>query len=375
MSARGRSLELRARKLSIGWLAGVTALLILLLLPLAVPGSQLSLPTEVCIFALFALTYDLIFGFTGLISFGHALFIGLGAYTLANTITSHGVAFWPALLIVLAAGMVVSAVTGVIALRTRGVYFAMVTLALAQAAFTLAQSDVGSLTGGENGMPVNGAPNWLVGPGSGTHFYYVALAVLVAGFLLLRLFVQSPAGRVWQAVRENEQRARMIGYRPYAFKLLAYVISGTIATLGGALYALYVGAVSTNLLSADTTIQLLLMVIIGGTGSLWGAIVGAAIVRYLDHYLNVLSTSSFVGNLPSWLHQTLGQPLLIFGVIYLLLIYFFPQGIAGLAQRFDLGRSRTEPRATTVPQPGLGELEAQAATSAESAPVESTPGG
>lgn len=348
-------MSMDVRNPATGWLIGAVALVLLLLVPLVTPGSQLGLPTEVFIFALFALTYDLLFGFTGLISFGHALFIGLGAYALANAMTSHGVAFWPALGIVLVAGVVVSAVTGALALRTRGVYFAMVTLAFAQAAFTLAESNVGSLTGGDNGMPVNGAPIWLVGPGNGTHFYYVALATLVAGFLMLRLFVQSPAGRVWQAVRENEQRALMIGYHPYAFKLLAYVIAGTVATLGGALYAMYVGTVSPNLLSADTTIQLLLMVIIGGAGSLWGAIIGAAIVRYLDHYLNVLSTSSLVSSLPNWLHQTLGQPLLIFGVIYLFLIYFFPQGIAGLAQRrWRIGRS-------VVPQPGLIEVEGLAA--------------
>jgi branched-chain amino acid transport system permease protein len=344
-------------RVSLGWMIGAAALVILLVLPVVLPGSQLSLPTEVFIFGLFALSYDLIFGFTGLISFGQALFIGLGGYTLANALTSHGVPFWPALLIVVVAGIILSAVTGAIALRTRGVYFAMVTLAFAQAAFTLSESDVGRLTGGDNGMILTGVPGWLVGPGSNTHFYYVALVMLIVIFLLLRLFVRSPAGRVWQAVRENEQRALMVGYHPFTFKLLAYVISGTVATMGGALYAVYVGTVSPSLLSADTTIQLLLMVIIGGAGSLWGAMLGAAVVRYLNHYLAVLSTSDFVNNLPSWLHQTIGQPLLIFGIIYLLLIYFFPQGIAGLAQRFNLGRS-------LVPQPGLGEVQGAAAVAA-----------
>jgi branched-chain amino acid transport system permease protein len=350
-------------RLSPGWIIGAVTLVLLLLLPIALPGSQLSLPTEVFIFGLFALSYDLIFGFTGLISFGQALFIGLGGYALANALTSHGVPFWPALLIVLLVGVLISAITGAIALRTRGVYFAMVTLAFAQAAFTLAESDVGHLTGGDNGMILSGVPDWLVGPSSNTHFYYVALLVLLVTFLLLRLFVESPAGRVWQAVRENEQRTLMVGYHPFAFKLLAYVISGTVATMGGALYALYVGTISPSFLSADTTIQLLLMVIIGGAGSLWGAMVGAAVVRYLNHYLTVLSTSDFVSHLPNWLHQTIGQPLLIFGVIYLLLIYFFPQGIAGLAQRFNLGRS-------LVPEPGLGEVQGQAAVAA---PATATP--
>jgi branched-chain amino acid transport system permease protein len=346
-----------------GALIGAILLLVLLALPAVLGGGQLRLPAEVFIFALFALTYDVVFGFTGLISFGHALFIGTGAYALSISLTDHHMSFVAALLIVLVAGIVVSAVTGALALRTRGVYFAMVTLAFGQAAYTLATSDVGQLTHGDNGITVNGAPNWLSAPGSDAHLYYVALLSLVAGFLLLRLFVSSPAGRVWQAIRDNEQRALMVGYHPFPFKLLSYVIAGTIATLGGALYALYAGNVSPNLLTADVTIQLLLMVIIGGAGSLWGAMIGAGIVRYLDHYLNVLSSSSFVAGMPHWLQATLGQPLLIFGIIYLLLVYFFPQGIAGLVQRWRILGSPT-------PRPGLAEVEPQGATAAAGAPTE-----
>lgn len=352
---------------SIGPVTGAVVLALLLLLPLLLNSGQLATPTEIFIFALFAITYDLLFGFTGLISFGHALFIGFGGYALAISMTNHGVSFWPSLLMVLVAGLAVSLLTGVLALRTRGVYFAMVTLAFAQAAYTLAESNVGNLSNGENGLQVSGSPQWLTGPTSQIHFYYVGLATLVAGYLLVRLFVGSPAGRVWQAVRENEQRALMLGYRPFAFKLLAYLISGTIATLVGALYALYVGTVTTNLFTADYTIQLLLMVIIGGAGSLWGAVIGAAAVRYLNHYLNDLAGSTFVTNLPTWLHQSLGQPLLIFGIIYLVLIYLFPQGIAGLIQ------SRLHVQ-TAVPQPGLGEVEGQAAATAAGDAVPLTEG-
>ena len=341
------------RRISPGLAIGAVVLAALLLLPLIIGSTQLSLPTEIFIFAVFALTYDVIFGFTGLISFGHALFIGFGGYAIAITMTGHGVSFWPALGIALLTGIAVSAFTGMVALRTRGVYFAMVTLAFAQAAFTLAQSNIGNQTNGENGLSVSGAPNWLVGPTSQSHFYYVALAVLVISFLLLLLFVRSPVGRVWQAIRENEQRALMLGYRPFVFKLLAYVISGTVATLAGALYALFVGTVSTNLFTADVTIQLLLMVIIGGAGSLWGAILGAAIVRALDRYLNELAGAGWVSNLPDWLHNTIGQPLLIFGAIYLLLIYFFPQGIAGVVQRW-------RPGVSAASQPGLAEVERDA---------------
>jgi branched-chain amino acid transport system permease protein len=140
-----------------------------------------------------------------------------------------------------------------------------------------------------------------------------------------------------------------------------------MATLAGALYALYVGAVSpSSYFSADLTIQLLLMVIIGGAGSLWGAMLGAAIVRSLIKYLNVLAGADWVGSLPNWLHQTIGQPLLLFGVIYLALIYFFPQGIAGLAQRLNLARS-------LVPRPGLAQVEAEAAVAGVGEPVPETP--
>lgn len=329
---------------------GAVVLVMLLVLPFLLPAPQLTLPTEVFIFALFALTYDVIFGYTGLISFGQALFIGLGGYTLAITMTTHHAPLWLALLFVLVAGILVSAVSGLLALRTRGVYFAMVTLAFAQAAYTVSETNIDNLTGGDNGLSITGTPAWLTGPGNESHVYFVALAVLVAGFLLLRLFVSSPAGSVWQAIRENEQRTLMTGYRPYSFKLLSYVISGTICTLAGGLYAIFVGTVSPGLFSADLTIQLLLMVIIGGAGSLWGAMVGAAIMRYLNTYLNDLSASSFVAHLPHWLQQTIGQPLLVFGVVYLLLVLFFPQGIAGVVQRFRPGES-------LGPQPGLGEVE------------------
>jgi branched-chain amino acid transport system permease protein len=329
-------------------MVGALVFIVLLLLPLAVPSAQLGLPTEVFLFALFAVTYDLIFGFAGLISFGHALFIGTGAYALAIAMTNYHLPLALAFVVVLVTGFFFSSTTGLLALRTRGIYFAMVTLAFAQAAYTLAESNIDNLTGGENGLPVQGASSWWMGPSSGLHFYYVALFALAFGFLLMWLFVLSPAGRVWQAIRENEQRAFMIGYHPYPFKLLAYVISGTIATLVGGLYALFISDVSPNLLSADQTIALLLMVIIGGAGSLWGAMIGAALIRYLDHYLNVLSTSSFVSTLPNWLHQLIGQPLLIFGIIYLLLVVFFPQGIAGLVRRWVGGE-------LVIAQAGLGD--------------------
>ncbi len=341
-----------------GWLIGGAVLLALVLIPLvASPVLGLPkqifivLPTEVFIFAVFALTYDLIFGYTGLISFGHALFVGAGAYALTIAMSQHGAPLWLGLLVAVGVGILLSTVTGALALRTRGVYFAMVTLALAQAALTLANSDVGGLTGGANGQSVQGAPTWLVAPGNESHLYYVALVFLVLSFLVLRLFVSSPVGRVWQAIRDNEQRALMIGYRPYVYKLLSYAIAGTLCSLAGAMYAIYVGFVSTDLFSASLTIQLLLMVIIGGAGSLWGAILGAAILRYVNYYLSQLATSSLLSHFPSWLQQTVGQPLLVLGVIYLLLIYFFPQGIAGMAQRhFSFARS-------TVPSIGLDEVE------------------
>lgn len=347
------------RRFPVGWGIGAVVLVALLVLPFLVGDAGLLLPTEVLIFAVFALTYDLVFGYTGLISFGHALFVGGGAYAFASALSTYHAPLWLAFVVALVAGIVLSVATGVLALRTRGVYFAMVTLAFAQAAYTLAGSGVGNL-GGENGLPVNGLPASLVGPGSQTHIYYIALTCLVAAFLLLRLFVLSPAGRVWQAVRDNERRASMIGYRPYAYKLLAYVISGAVCSVAGAVYAISIGTVSTGLFSADTTIQLLLMVIIGGAGSLWGAILGAALIRYLNYYLNLLPGSSLMAHMPTWAQQTLGQPLLLFGIIYLLLVFFFPQGIAGVARRLGHLHAGRAVEDSSVAGPGLAGLEGEA---------------
>jgi branched-chain amino acid transport system permease protein len=320
----------RARRAPGGWLAGSLVCLVLVVVPPLVGSAQLSLPTDILLFALVAITYDLIFGIAGLISFGHALFMGAGAYALAVSLTTYHLSLAVALLAAGVTGLLLALVTGLLALRTRGVYFAMVTLAFAQAAYTLAESNVGNLTGGDNGLLVSGAPGWLVDPGSEAHLYYLVLAALVAGYLFVHRLVRAPVGRVWLAIRENEQRVKMLGYPPYSYKLVCYTISGTLASLAGGLYALAVGDVSTSLLTASSTIEILLMVIIGGSGSLWGAAVGALLVRSLDHYLNVLSTSSFVTSGPGWLQSVIGQPLLLFGIIYLLLVYFFPNGISGL---------------------------------------------
>jgi branched-chain amino acid transport system permease protein len=352
-----------------GWTIRVVVLAALVLLPLVVSDPNLSLPTEVFIYAAFALTYDVVFGYTGLISFGHALFVGAGAYALAIAMTEHGLPLGVALVASVVAGTVLSTATGALALRTRGVYFAVVTLALAQAAFTLAQSNVGNLTGGENGQQVIGLPFWLSGPGDERYLYFMGLILLVLVFLFLRLVVSSPAGRVWQAIRDNEQRALMIGYRPYVYKLMSYVVAGTLCSLAGAVFAIYVGFVNTDDLSADLTILLLLMVIIGGAGSLWGAIVGAAILRYVNHYLLELPSNAVVVGLPTWMRQTVGQPLLILGLIYLLLIYFFPQGMAGLARQYlPFARS-------PVPSPGLRQIENEAAGPVMDEPDASLPPG
>ena len=312
---------------------GIVVVALCVMLPLGVAGPNLSLPTEVFIFAVFAMTYDLVFGYTGLISFGHALFVGAGGYAVASAVTQHGLPLWLGLVLAAVTGLVLATITGSLALRTKGVYFAMVTLAFAQGASTFAGNDVGNLTGGTNGEPVNGVPNWLVAPGNEIHLYYVMLAFLVVSFLVLKLFVGSPMGRVWQAVRDNEQRALMIGYEPFVYRLVSYMIAGTICSLAGAMYAIFIGYISPDNLSANVTIEMLLMVIIGGGGTLWGAIFGAAVLRYANHYLNELPTSGLLAHFPSWVQNTLGQPLLVLGVIYLLLIYFFPQGLAGLVQR------------------------------------------
>jgi branched-chain amino acid transport system permease protein len=280
-------------------------------LPLFVQG----LMVQVFIFAVFALSYDVLMGHIGILSFGHALFFGSGAYAL-GILVKYGNWSLPAAIgaVVLIAALE-SLLIGVLSLRVHGVYFAMVTLAFATVAFILVEAtDFKQWTGAEDGLhgiPVPDAINPTI---HRTEFYFLSLAFAVMVYLLVSRFVDSPAGRVWAAIRENEARAISIGYHTLIFKVQATVISGILAALAGALYALWNLSATPLTMDVSTTINALLMAIIGGSGTLIGPMLGAGVLQLLGYVLN------------AWL-GSIWQ--LVFGLIYVLLVLFLPFGIVG----------------------------------------------
>jgi len=273
---------------------------------------------QVFILAIYAMSYNLLLGYAGILSFGHAMFFGSGAYAAGILLTSAGWSLEAVVLAVIVIAVVQSLVIGVLSLRVRGVYLAMVTLAFAQMFFILAEAtDFRQWTGAEDGLHSIPVPAWLDPTDQRLHFYLVALAACVVVYALIARLVASPAGRVLIAIRENEARAQAIGYNTFVYKLLAVVLAGVLAAGAGLLNALWSTNVNSAMLSAGTTINALLMTIIGGVGTLGGPVLGAAVLQLLGYWLN----STFG---PRW-------PL-IFGLVYIAIVLFFPRGLAGTWQ-------------------------------------------
>ena len=296
---------MRARTLA--WWVALGVLLVAA--PFLLSGFRLRLLTEVLIFGLFAASLDLLLGFTGLVSLGHALFFGVGAYTaalVANQVT-------PQPLVLLVAAVVVAAlvavVTGALAVRARGVFFLMLTLAFGQLAFSLAESWT-PVTGGANGLPLPTLP-LLSGV---VPFYYYALAAFAVGYAALRRVVDSPFGRSLVGVRENEARMRAVGYDVRGVKLAAYVVAGAFAGFAGALYAQQQRFVSPGLVGFETAALVLVMVILGGRGTLVGPVLGAGVVLLLRDELSA--------RFERWQ--------LLLGLVFILVVYLLPRGLAGL---------------------------------------------
>ena len=270
---------------------------------------------QVYILAVFALSYDILMGHIGILSFGHALFFGTGAYTLGILVKYGQWNLLAALGAVIVIAAIESLLVGVLSLRVHGVYFAMVTLAFATVAFILVgATDFRQWTGAEDGLHGIPVPDFVNPAIHRLEFYYLALAFAIIVYLLVKRFVDSPSGRVWAAIRENEARAVSIGYNTLLFKVQATVISGILAALAGALYAMWNLSATPQTMDVNTTINALLMAIIGGSGTLIGPMLGAGVLELLGYVLN------------AWL-GSIWQ--LVFGVIYVLLVLFLPYGLVG----------------------------------------------
>lgn len=284
--------------------------------------SALVLVTKIFIFAVFAISYDLLLGFTGIVSFGHAMFFGIGAYTVGIVMQRAGHSLGD-LLLAIAIGLIVSAavsyVIGILALRLKSHYYAMLTLACA-GLFQVAAEKWRSLTKGGEGFtfPIPDALK------DRQTMYWIALTVLVIAFLLLRRFTQSPLGRVLQAIRENEQRAQSLGFNLVHYKVITSVVAGMTASVAGALYAVSLRFVNTSVFSTDVTLDALLMTIIGGVGTLFGGVIGAAIIELAHNGLSSLAKT----------YAIFDRWIIFFGLLYIVVVMVFPLGIAGSVRKW-----------------------------------------
>ncbi|MBI4171819.1 MAG: branched-chain amino acid ABC transporter permease [Actinobacteria bacterium] len=260
-----------------------------LTLPLLLPGYYLDVATRFLIFALFALSLDLLIGRTGLWSLGHATFFGCAAYGIGLFTTRIQTSFFLAVAVSLAATALAAALLGLLALRSRGLYFMLATLALAQVAWGLA-SRWRSVTGGDDGLPAIPRPDlwplpWQVAGPVGS-YVLTAAVVAVAGAALVAI-VRSPFGRSLEGIREQETRMSSLGYHVWVHRYLAYVVSAVFAGVSGILFAYHTGIATPRDLSVTRSAEALLMVVLGGAGTLAGPILGAALVVSLQDLVGI----------------------------------------------------------------------------------------
>ncbi|MBI9050535.1 MAG: branched-chain amino acid ABC transporter permease [Anaerolineaceae bacterium] len=292
------------------------------------------------ILAVYAMSYDLLIGYTGILSFGHAAFYGSGAYTIAifykhivprlveegqfsvvigSIDLTEAILFIFVLLIVCLICILLGLLFGAVAIRVKGVYFAMITLAMADALYILSKAtDFVKWTGADEGLHGIPVPEWINPNAHRLRFYFIALIFLVFIFLLLRRIVNSPTGKVFVAIRENESRSKMIGYNPGVYRTMAFIVSGVIAGLAGSMSAVWNLGATTTMTSSLTTINALIITILGGMGTLIGPVLGSGIMQLISQFFY-----QWFG--PRW-------PL-VFGLLFILLVMFLPHGIVGTWRR------------------------------------------
>ena len=338
-------------------LALIAIVVLLLATPFLFPGPKsLAVAAKILVFVILVASYDLLLGYTGIVSFAHTMFFGIGAYgvAIASIRMEPG---WTAVFAGVGAGLLVSLafalLIGLASLRVRAIFYAMITLAVA-AAFQTLVSQLSTLTGGEDGLNfkvpqlLRPAFRPLSEPVLGVTIdgriitYYLIVAVCVVLFLMLLRIVNSRFGRVLQAIRENPFRAEAIGYRTVLYRSLSNLLAAAFATLAGAMYALWLryNGPDTSL-SFEIMLNILLMLVIGGMGTMYGAVVGASLFvfaqSYLQDGLHVLH-DAVTGVAPLALLFEPDRWLLWLGILFVVSVYYFPTGIAGRLR--ELARRR-----------------------------------
>ena len=264
-------------------------------LPLGKPGLQQSLAVAF-IWGALALTYDLLFGFTGLLSFGHALYFATGVYVSCILINREIVSWWLAAIIATVASGVLAALVGAASLRTTGITFAMVTMAFGEA----------------------------------------GLLALIVTYLVIWWVTESSAGRVFAALRDNEQRVQVLGLNTQHFKLLSFVISGTLAGMLGFVMLIAAGSAAPRFAESGVTIALLLMVVIGGAVTRWGAVLGGIFYSFASTRMQDLTQQESFKSIPEWIGGPIAEPALLLGIVFILIVMFAPGGLSGAYYRLRL---------------------------------------
>lgn len=298
----------------------------LVILPFILPYKALA--TQIIIWGLFALGYNVCLGYTGMLSFGHAAYFGVGAYTTGIVLIRLWENLWFGLFCGLIMGAITAVILGYMCIKRKGIYFAMLTLAFAQLIYFLGFQWVG-LTGGDNGLRnIPAVPLSLPGISldiySPLRFYFFVLVFVVLALLLLNRVLQSPFGHVLQAVRENEQRALSCGFETSNVRWMAFIISGAISGLAGSLYALYLHFVGIETLYWITSGQVVMITLLGGMRSFIGPFIGAGVFLFLEDVLSAWTSN--------WM--------IFLGVIFVCCVLFFPRGIWGTITDLTAGKMK-----------------------------------
>lgn len=304
-------------------MAGIVAAMILV--PIVQSSEEsLNLVSLILIWALFAIGFDLIFGMAGMLSFGHAALFGAGGYALTLLVTRGGIGFVPAMGVAGIVGAVMAFGLSIFALRVSGLFFSLLTLALAQLVYILASTKLRDYTGGLDGIPGVPRPELFgVDFYNNRNYYYFLIAVFVIGLAIMAVLRASPFGKALKAVQANEVRAAQIGYNVQRLRQCAFMISGFYAGVSGALLASLMFYISPQMLHWTTSGDVLIMTVLGGKGTLLGPILGVAVFEVLKEKLSQY-TQHWYG---------------ILGIVFILCTIFLPNGLAGLFNRRSRNRS------------------------------------
>lgn len=302
------------------------------------------LATRAFAFSILVMSVDLLLGFTGLASMGQAAYLGIGAYLTAILATRYHIGlgwdFWLVVALAMLGGALLAALFGLLAMRASGVYFLMITLALGQCVWGLAYR-WNSLTGGDNGINLSQRPRFGIDLSDEVTFFYVVFALFALSLVVLYTLVHSPFGKSLVGIRERELRMKVLGYNTWLHKYIAFIIAGAFGGLSGVLWVHTAGIVSTDAVVLTTSVDALLMVVLGGAGTLIGGVIGAAVVFFIREYLSTLV---------HWWQYVLGG-------IYVLVILYLPGGLMSVPQRLREWRTASgagADKSVAMPAPAGG---------------------